>query len=49
MSNPVSSMAVMKEAQMQSSTERSDKGTLDWEMITGATTLSEVDGIYKWE
>ena len=39
---PVPSRAALKEAQKQSRTE--EEGTLDWEMIAGATTLGEVDG-----
>ena len=39
---PVPSRAALKEAQKQSKAE--EEGTLDWEMIAGATTLGEVDG-----
>ena len=39
---PVPSRAALKEAQKQSRAE--EEGTLDWEMIAGATSLGEVDG-----
>ena len=42
MEKPVPSRAALKEVQKQNRTE--EEGTLDWEMIAGATSLGEVVG-----